>query len=257
LELLSADGLATPSQEAELRAAGMDPAAGQALRIALKAALSPGGPEVELAGAVVRETGLADPSLALKAALAVDVQIDVVDAVLGELGLEDGWSAIHAGLQIDDAEIPDLVDAVMVEAVGGVPDLGGLLRDAAGPAPDLADAIMAELAIGAPAAVDSPTPDSPTPDNVVRLRPRWAQVGMVMAAAAALLLVVSGGPEGGGVDQDDVAWELSPVNELDIEEMESDAMVQIFQFDEGAPTIIWVDEMDDIDLFGDEEGVAL
>jgi hypothetical protein len=150
----------------------------------------------------------------------------------------------------------------MVEAVGGLPDLGGLLRDAAGPAPDLADAIMAELAIGAPAAADSPTPDSPTPDsptpdNVVRLRPRWAQVGMVMAAAAALLLVVSGGPEGGGVDADAVAWELSPMNELDIEEMESDAMVQIFQFDEGAPTIIWVDEMDDIDLFGDEEGVAL
>jgi hypothetical protein len=251
LELLAADGLATPAQEAELGAAGIDPCAGRAFRTTLGRALSPGELEPDLAPSIVGRVDLPDPSLALTAALAMDEAVDVVDAVLAELGLGDGWATVHAGLQIGEDEAPDLADAVMAEAMGGMPDLAGLLLDAAGPAPDLADAIMAELSLDASSGDEAPM------DNVVRLRPRWPQVGLAMAAAAALVLAVMGSPADVDGDADALAWNLSPTNELNIEALESDAMVQIFQFDEGGPTIIWVDDMDDIDLFGDEEGVAL
>ena len=62
------------------------------------------------------------------------------------------------------------------------------------------------------------------------------------ATAAALLLSFPSAPTGGGLA---MMVDLSPVNHVQIEDISSDspdALVSVMQFDDDAPTIIFIDE---------------
>ena len=84
--------------------------------------------------------------------------------------------------------------------------------------------------------------------------------GSIIAAAAVVLFWVVL-PRFTAEDQSlpqstPVAFELASINRLEVEELnvEDGIMVQFYQQDENAPTIIFIDEMvDDIENSGDEE----
>jgi signal recognition particle receptor subunit beta len=87
----------------------------------------------------------------------------------------------------------------------------------------------------------------------------WASggLGAILAiAAAALLMVVSG-----SMDEDtsmEPVFEVALVdNTAEIEELETstDAVVSIFQTEVGAPTIIYINELDPAEEAGADEGV--
>ena len=76
-------------------------------------------------------------------------------------------------------------------------------------------------------------------------------MGTVLAIAAALLLyVVPGAPVEDVIEPsgDSFAYNIQDNNQVEIEELESapEAMVHIFQTEAGAPTIIFIDEMEEL-----------
>ncbi|RME27999.1 MAG: hypothetical protein D6798_03390, partial [Deltaproteobacteria bacterium] len=58
------------------------------------------------------------------------------------------------------------------------------------------------------------------------------------------------------LDPDQLAFELAPINHVDIEELSAgdEVMVQVLQIDENAPTIIYIDELGPP---GDDGGTTL
>jgi hypothetical protein len=215
-------------------------------------------PEPELADAVLRELGLSDGALpsAVSAALTPSsAPPELSEGVMSELGamapvgdvLRDAFAADRAG------DAPDLWSGIAAE-IGAEDSVGDMLRDAfaSDGAPDLWSGIAAEIgAESAPAAV---APAS----NVVSMQ-NWASggLGAILAiAAAALLMVVSG-----SMDEDtsmEPVFEVALVdNTAEIEELETstDAVVSIFQTEVGAPTIIYINELDPAEEAGADEGV--
>ncbi len=173
---------------------------------------------------------------------------ELADDVLDALGMSDDLSGdIRAVL--DGGEAPDLWADISAQ-LDGTTDAGDLLREAlaadAGEI-DIADAVLAELGLEvAPA----PTTSQPAAEVVPLFGGRAALMGTILAiAAAALLYVVPGAPVEAPIEPsaDSFAYNIQDNNEVEIEELESspDAMVQIFQTEEGAPTIIFIDEMED------------
>ena len=126
-------------------------------------------------------------------------------------------------------------------------DLAEALRAEAGEV-DLADRVMAELLPAVaplrPVAVAQP----------VRPAARWwlrLPALTLLASAAALLLLLHGAPlpDGGGVQDPVLALaepvlEIGATNVIEIEDLQvaEDAMVQVFQLDDGAPMVIFIDE---------------
>ena len=71
-------------------------------------------------------------------------------------------------------------------------------------------------------------------------------------AAAALLLFVT---QTDSTDAPELAaLELSAVNQVEFEDIYSEAMVQVIDVGDDAPPIIFISELIDDDLFEDEEG---
>lgn len=217
-----------------------------------------GGPAPELADAVFAQLGLADPSAGLLAALLADDAPELADDVMAQLGFDDLafaglrdalaaprgpdlWGAVSASLDLDD-------DAAAAAAWPADRDaLRAALADPAG-APDLRDAVMVRLGLEQPV-LRLPVGANASPAAAPR---SWGFAGVALAAAAALLLVFTRpvAPESDAV----MAVQLSAINNVEIEELSvsEDAMVQLLQFDENAPTIIFIE-----DLGSDEEGATL
>jgi hypothetical protein len=271
---LLADALAAPAglelADGVLAALGIaDPGAGL-----LGEALRADAPE--LADGVLAALGIADPGAGLLGeALRADAP-ELADDVLAALGIADpGAGLLGEALRADAPELADDVLAALGIADARV-DLRGALH--AGPAPALWDAVAADLGIeadpdalpGWPADADlvraalvdpRGAPDVAGPvmarlgleRPVRRAAPRsYGFAGVALAAAAALLLVFT--RPLAPLSEAGLALQLSPINQVEIEELSASegAMVQVLQFDENAPTIIFIE-----DLGGDAEGATL
>ena len=242
------------------------------------------GAAPELAGDVLAALELSDERLDIGAALGALDAPELADGVLAELGLSD--NALASLGEALSADAPELADGVM-QALGADASVGGLLRDALSPdrEPELWDGIAAEL--GAADAIGASVRDAMAPTetpelwdgiaaelgvarpqravaeaggDVIQLR-NWASggLGALLAIAAAMLLVVVSG-QGSLDESDQIDWggDFALVdNTAEIEELESDAMVQFFQTEAGAPTIIYINELEPADDTGAGEGEQL
>ncbi len=243
-----------------LEGAGLeDVAIGRAVREALYA-----GPTPELADDTLAATGQADLDLDIGAMLrdalggpAPDLSRDVL-AAIGATEPDYG-ALLRAGM----GEAPDLAGDVLA-AIGADAEedlIAAALVEGAGAAPDLWSAIAAE--VGVPEA--APGAPEPALAEVVPLAPRrrwWLPAaGLAAAAAAAVLLVVGLPGERDSNLHPAVASHIhiEAVNEVEIEEIAvaPDANVQVLQFEEGAPTIIFIEDIEDSDGVDDAEGVPL
>jgi len=79
-------------------------------------------------------------------------------------------------------------------------------------------------------------------------------MGALVAAAAALLLFFQSGP----APVDAGPYEFAAVNQIEIEDLQAgpDAMVQVFQAEENAPTIIFLEPLDEVEPTASEGGGA-
>lgn len=216
---------------------------------------------------------------------------DLADAVLQRAGLSEVHTPVGSALRDAAGAAPDVAGDVLAALQADEPDLGAALRDAAGSPPDVAGGVLAALGLDEPApevgdalrTAAGPAPDlggrvqevvQPAPASLPpaalppaalapaanQRRPGWpvwsgiAAAGVALAAAA--LLFVTPGTTNSLAP---VSYELAAVNEVEIEDLTigEEAMVQVLQFEEDAPTIIFVDVLDD-DLPVDEgEGATL
>ncbi|MCB9777960.1 MAG: hypothetical protein H6742_05305 [Alphaproteobacteria bacterium] len=222
-------------------------------------------PSPDLADAVMAQLGVGGASLGglLRDALAAPAP-ELADAVLADAGLRDDSVAV-GGLLRDALAAPDidLADDIMAALDLGA-DTGDLLRESlAAPQVDVADDVMAALGLadapsstaedtfaGAAEADDDvvvplarPVLPAATATPPLRRRARW---GLPVAglAAAAVALIMVGVPDLGGNDTSD--FELAAINDVQIEDLSTgdDVMVQVYQSDEHAPTIIFIDELE-------------
>jgi len=215
----------------------------------------------ELADGVITAVG-GDSSLQalVGEVLGADDSPDLADAVLDALGINDGIGSLVSE-SLDAGEAPDLWADIAAQ-LDGTTDAGDLLREALAADVDdidIADSVMAEL--GLHDALSTPSTEPQVAEVVPLFGGRSVLVGSILAVAAALLLyIVPGAPveapfEASG---EGFAYNIQDNNSVEIEELESspDAMVQIFQTEEGAPTIIFIDEMDAVGV-ENSEGVEL
>ncbi|MCK6505207.1 hypothetical protein L6R53_17710 [Myxococcota bacterium] len=259
---------------------GAADAAHRALVEDLRAALD-GGPAPELADDVLMLLDLADdqPGHALRALLADEdgPRAELADGVLSAAGLQDGAVGPALRALLDGGDAPDLADDVMAAlGLAEADAVGAHLRQAlAAPAPDLSGGVMAALGLAAAerdgdddgdedqdeggaeviALPVAPRPAAAPAAVAPRLaRPAaansdttWRFPAVALAAAAALLLFFTGAPS--SVAPDQLAFELAPINHVDIEELSTgdEVMVQVLQMDENAPTIIFIDELSEDD----------
>ncbi len=220
----------------------------------LIAAALAAGPAPDIAGPVLDALDIEDLDMiadlgglvaeALDGGPAPELAGDVLDALGMSYDLSGDIRAV-----LDGGEAPDLWADISAQ-LDGTTDAGDLLREAlaadAGEI-DIVAAVLAELGLEvAPA----PTTSQPAAEVVPLFGGRAALMGTILAiAAAALLYVVPGAPVEAPIEPsaDSFAYNIQDNNEVEIEELESspDAMVQIFQTEEGAPTIIFIDEMED------------
>ena len=243
----------------------------------LRGLLLDAGPEPELSSAVMRSLGqAASVSASAGAALrqGAGVAPELGDGVLGALGATDGIGAVLRSALAPGAA-PDVADAVLAQigAEASAP-VGDALAGGAGPAPDLWGGIAA--AIGAesaarqtstppPSAAVRAAPSAQTPsaspvislDRARAARRPWFAGAAAMAAAAAAL-VVALGPWGGDVEAP-FDYELAAVNTVEIEDISvgDDAIVQVLQFEDDAPTIIFIDVLAEPLSDDGDEGATL
>lgn len=156
--------------------------------------------------------------------------------------------------ELAEARPPELWPAVARELDLEVGEgLAALAEGLAAEAPDLADAVMGRL-FPAPA----PAPARTVPERgparapvAAAARPRRSPVvAVLLSAAAALLLVNVIGPPAEGPGPvgtpaaPQAAIELAEVNQTEIEDLSvaADAVVQVFQLEDGAPMFIMINE---------------
>lgn len=153
------------------------------------------------------------------------VAASVSEAVASERGAAPNvWPAVARQLGLDPEHVPGWNGAVLREAV-------------------LAEAGSVDVV---PQVLDRVRPASRVPAAAVPSWRRWIQAWSLpafgLAAAAALLLSFpSFAPDAPGP----MSFRVSPVNHVQIEDISTDsadAMVQVLQFDEDAPTIIFIEE---------------
>jgi len=280
LELRVADGLASAAEVEELLALEAQPDELLLLHDELGALLRPAWVP-DLADAVMQELGMAaadEPGRQLlRELLDGGAAPELAADVLRTVGLDDVDAQRADGLVralLDGGSALELADPVLVSLglsteLSRHQALGQALRaHQAAEHPDLADAVMVALGLHDASASGSQdesdddelapvvwlTPAAATPPAHRRAGLLGAGLGfpaVALAAAAALLLFFSSAPVGSSPDQ--LAFELSPINHVDIEDISSgdQVMVQVLQLDDdNAPTIIYIDELDDTDEGG-------
>lgn len=260
-DVMEALGQAHPGlgvQDALRAAAGAEPDVGGAVVEALGLTVVPvaaalveaAGQPPDVASATLAAMGQPEPAAGVQEALhaAAGAPPDVAQGVLERLELPT--SSLRTALSDAAGPAPDITGAVFAEL--GLEQAPGTLRDAlrsaAGPAPDLGSALRGAVE-GAPGTTAAALP---TPANTDRQRfPMWSALAVGAAAlAAAVLFFVS--PDADHTEP--VSFELAAVNEVEIEDLTvgDEAMVQVLQFEEDAPTIIFVDFPDEAAAPGDE-----
>jgi hypothetical protein len=179
-------------------------------------------------------------SIGVTEAVSPAAAIDVADDVMLSLGLvEAGLAAAVAPVAPVDVADPGFTDRVMTAV-----SINAAVRPSgAEAAVDLADAVMARIG-------EHVVSGAPLPGGI----PRWASLGapvLVFAMAAALLLAVfyptnSIPTETLTAEAALPVLHLAQFNEAEVEDVTAadDATVQVMQFEEGAPTIIFVQEAD-------------
>jgi hypothetical protein len=273
--VLGADTGATVVREA--LSGGAAPELGDAvvgpseLRPALRAALD-AGTAPELADSILAASGARADGLGgmLREALDGGAAPDLMGGVFAELGIELSDAGIGDALVAGSGPTPNLGDAVMA-AVGadtGESPLADAVAAQAGPTPDLWASIAAEIGAepaesAGPEDMVSPAAASPAAE-IIELAPRrrwWLPAAGVAAAAAAAVLAVVGLPtervsDGHGALAAHIHLESG---HAEIEEISAgpDAMVQVLQFEEDAPTIIFIDVLEEPDGSDGDEGVPL
>ncbi len=243
----AADGLATPEELDEL-AAGLESADEAAL---LREALSFEAGSVDVSASVMDAlepedawlSAFADGQLSgerrerVAARLATDAQArelvgafasvsaSLHEAVAHERGVApDVWPAVARQLGVDPEHVPGWSGALLREAV--IAEAGAV---------NVVPAVLADVQPRARAAAAEPS-------GWLRWLQSFSLPAFGLAAAAALLLSFPTLPEDAGA----VSFRMSPVNHVQIEDISSDAadtMVQVLQFDEDAPTIIFIEEV--------------
>lgn len=153
------------------------------------------------------------------------VAASVSEAVASERGpAPNVWPAVARSLGVDPEHVPGWNGAVLREAV-------------------LAEAGKVDVV---PQVLDRVQPAARAPVAAVSSWRRWLQAwslpALGLATAAALLLSFpSFVPDAPGA----MSFRVSPVNHVQIEDISTDSadtMVQVLQFDEDAPTIIFIEE---------------
>lgn len=250
----------------------------QALPDLREALLDGAGEPPELSDDAVAATGLPDawPKVraelrqALSPADTPSLADDIMGAIqLEEDGLDEGiGETLREAMLAEAGPAPSLWDGI-ADGIGEDPEwqqTRELLQEAVhdSPAPALADSVMAALAEDEADSVIEIAPhlpvENPQPANSTGFFARFAAPLTGIAVAAALLFVVtpsvttnpgSGSHKGElvvetGTAGDD-SFELADKNDVEIEDLytETDAMVQVLDFGDDAPTIIWIDEGDD------------
>lgn len=279
--------------DAVLTAAGVE---GEGLGDAVRSALAP-GPTPAIAPAVIAAThpGHAGAPELLRVLDAPD-QPGLVASVMGEvtgdpegvgpvirsalqspegpalagtvmevLGIQDGIAALGPALAAGEA--PPLADAVMARLAEGesLPGLGGVLAAEAGAPPSLWEGVASRLDLETRGREVEPAgPGSGPGAPVVLLAERrrgWLPLAGIAAAAAAAVLAVIGMPAERASDgHGELAAHIHlESGHADIEEISAgpEAMVQVLQFEDDAPTIIFIDELEAPGGSEGEEGVSL
>jgi len=279
--------------DAVLEAAGIE---GEGLGDAVRAALAP-GPTPSIAANVIATThpghaGISERQRVLDTLGEPGLVCSVMDEVAGEpegvgpvvrsalrspespalagsvmeaLGLRGGIAAVGPALAAGEA--PPLADAVMAQLAegGALPGVGGVLTEAAGQPPSLWEGVASRLDVDASGReVDAVGPAPGADERVVLLDARrrsWLPLAGIAAAAAAAVLAVVGMPTERASDgHGELAAHIHlESGHADIEEISAgpEAMVQVLQFEDDAPTIIFIDELEEPGGSEGEEGVSL
>ncbi len=174
--------------------------------------------------------------------------------------LSDLWGGVAAQLGIRERAVWADEFAAGVQAEAGDIDIADLVMDSILP-PAREERPQAREPGDAPALQPELEPSRPA--SWFR---RIPLVSFALSAAALLLVInsmtpdpIQPGPQPGpgpGPELAEAIFEISDVNTIEIEELEvaQDAMVQVFQLEEGAPMVILIDEGIDADSV---EGVTL
>ena len=255
-------GLASDEELAELAAWGDETSPlGELLR---EAVCFEAG-ELNLADAIMASLAPAESASELASELASE-EAELCGFADGQLD-EPGRARVSARLQRDPAaraavsafaEVSTVLSAALAEERGPSPDVWPSVALQLGWDPEavpgwsgqiLREAVLDEAGSVnvAPAVLETIRPRvAPAAEPELPAWRRWwqslAMPALGFATAAALLLSFPSAPTGGGLA---MMVDLSPVNHVQIEDISSDspdAMVSVMQFDDDAPTIIFIDE---------------
>ena len=260
-----------------LKALGIE-ATRPSLRELLRA-LSPEAEAPELAPDVLLALGVPPPPISVALALrhAAAGAPELADDVLAALGIAEAALPVEAAIRARAGAAPDLTFSV--SAALGLDNPGALvaqaLRAEQGAPPALWGAVAQGLGLEAPPeAVTAPAgplrlvhstravaplPSQPAgqPARAAR-REGWSLPMAGMLAAAMLLFFFTGNPLV-PVAEGPVAFHISAVNDVDIEELStgSGTEVVVLKFDADAPTIIFIETADEGSTPSDEGGATL
>ncbi|MEC8424505.1 MAG: hypothetical protein VX000_12060 [Myxococcota bacterium] len=216
----------------------------------LKDALA-GGTAPELGDAVL---GPWDLGPALREALDGGRVPDLTQDICAALDLDPVASGLGAAVRDAAGPAPDLGDTVLESIEDGptTSPVGAALAAMAGEPPEMWDAVAGEIgAVRSAGRMDKRGASPLRAANARRRRaPRrwWLPAAGVAVAAAAAVLAVVGLPSDRASDgQGALAGHIHlESGHAEIEEISAgpDAMVQVLQFDEDAPTIIFIDVLE-------------
>jgi hypothetical protein len=262
------DGEADAAERAELSEwAGSEPRLAELaeLRAALREALAVPGPcdvAADVMALIAEEDAWASTGGLFAAAFKDEAEVPpldaLVDGVLDAIAAEDAWAPIGAALaeavraEAGTVDVWPAVQEVVDAEPAGWADTSDALRGlfAGAPAVDVADAVMAEVGVEA-----APPAAEVVPIGAARRFPAWASLGAPFAAVAALAAafllavrvpgptdVVAAAPE---VETLAAVEPLALANDAQVEELstgEGTLTAQVMQFEDGGPTIIFIEE---------------
>lgn len=203
----------------------------------------------------------------LRAALDGGHAPDLTRGVSAAVALEPVASGTGAALREAAGPAPDLGETVLAAIEGNLATIpvGEALAATAGEPPGMWEAIALEIgATGSAGTEPVPGPSAlrPTAERSREAPRRWwlPAAGIAAAAAAAVFAVVGLPSERASDGQGALAGHIHlQSGHAEIEEISAgpDAMVQVLQFDEDAPTIIYIDVLEAPAGVDGDAGVSL